>query len=114
MLQATSVRRRYCTPWRHMLHPLPPKHRRSQWLKRDLVEMNEAVLRRPYYVLKSPLDESISRNREKIRFPQDAGPQLLGEDRDARDVFQPKYPLSFDTVAPPHVVVTAPFIDRVK
>lgn len=53
MLRHTTCALRYRTAWRELLHPLPGWARRAQWLKRDTVEMNEAVLREPYYRIKS-------------------------------------------------------------
>ncbi|KAK7198389.1 hypothetical protein NESM_000798300 [Novymonas esmeraldas] len=53
MLCRSSVLRRYRTAWRELLHPLPIWARKQQWLKRDTVEMNEAVLREPYYRIKT-------------------------------------------------------------
>lgn len=53
MLQRTCCVFRYRTAWRELLHPLPVWARKGQWLKRDTVEMNEAVLREPYYRIKS-------------------------------------------------------------
>lgn len=53
MLRRTFCVHRYRTAWRELLHPLPLWARKSQWLKRDTVEMNEAVLREPYYRIKS-------------------------------------------------------------
>lgn len=53
MLKATSLVLRNRTAWRELLHPLPVAARHDQWLKRDTVELNEAVLRRPYYSIKS-------------------------------------------------------------
>jgi len=44
---------RYRTAWRELLHPLPVWAREDQWLKRDTVELNEAVLRQPYCTLKN-------------------------------------------------------------
>lgn len=55
MLQKTFIVFRYRTAWRELLHPLPVWARHDQWLKRDTVEMNEAILRRPYYTIKSYL-----------------------------------------------------------
>ncbi|KPA73349.1 putative mitochondrial hypothetical protein [Leptomonas pyrrhocoris] len=52
MLQRTGGLHRYRTAWRELLHPLPTWARKAQWLKRDTVEMNEAVLREPYYRIK--------------------------------------------------------------
>ncbi|KAG5487646.1 hypothetical protein GH5_08000 [Leishmania sp. Ghana 2012 LV757] len=53
MLRRSPVPRRYRTAWRELLHPLPVWARQQQWLKRDTVEMNEAILREPYYHIKS-------------------------------------------------------------
>lgn len=53
MLKASLALQRYRTAWRELLHPLPVASRHDQWLKRDTIEMNEAILRRPYYTLKS-------------------------------------------------------------
>ncbi|RNE97584.1 hypothetical protein TraAM80_09249 [Trypanosoma rangeli] len=53
MLRRTATTLRYRTAWRELLHPLPVRARRAEWLKRDAVEQNEALLRRPYYTLKS-------------------------------------------------------------
>lgn len=53
MLRQTVCVLRYRTAWRELLHPLPIHERHSQWLKRDTVEINEAVLRQPYYVIKN-------------------------------------------------------------
>lgn len=53
MWRPCSVLLRYRTAWRELLHPLPVPARHDQWLKRDTVEMNEALLRRPYYTIKS-------------------------------------------------------------
>eukprot|EP00796_Vickermania_ingenoplastis_P002084 gene2084-1265_t len=53
VMRSSRVLQRFRTAWRELLHPLPVKARQSQWLKRDTVEMNEALLRRPYYTLKS-------------------------------------------------------------
>lgn len=53
MLRCTPLVRRYRTAWRELLHPLPVWARKQQWLKRDTVEVNEAVLREPYYRIKS-------------------------------------------------------------
>ncbi|KAG5511450.1 hypothetical protein JKF63_07413 [Porcisia hertigi] len=53
MLRRSLVPRRYRTAWRELLHPLPVWARKQQWLKRDTVEMNEAILREPYYHIKS-------------------------------------------------------------
>ncbi|RNF26015.1 uncharacterized protein Tco025E_01764 [Trypanosoma conorhini] len=53
LLRRTATALRYRTAWRELLHPLPVKARRAEWLKRDAVEQNEALLRRPYYTLKS-------------------------------------------------------------
>lgn len=53
MLRKTFCCFRYRTAWRELLHPLPVSARRDQWLKRDTVEINEGILRRPYYTIKS-------------------------------------------------------------
>ncbi|KAG5487091.1 hypothetical protein LSCM1_07763 [Leishmania martiniquensis] len=53
MLRCSAVARRYRTAWRELLHPLPVWARKQQWLKRDTVEMNEAILREPYYRIKN-------------------------------------------------------------
>ncbi|KAF8303231.1 hypothetical protein TcYC6_0042420 [Trypanosoma cruzi] len=53
MLRRTATTLRYRTAWRELLHPLPVRARRAEWMKRDTVEQNEALLRRPYYTLKS-------------------------------------------------------------
>ncbi|CAJ1016635.1 hypothetical protein, conserved [Leishmania lindenbergi] len=53
MLRRSPVPRRYRTAWRELLHPLPVWARKQQWLKRDTVEMNEAILREPYYHIKT-------------------------------------------------------------
>lgn len=52
-MKRTFLSLRNRTAWRELLHPLPIAARHSQWLKRDTVEMNEAVLRKPYYKIKS-------------------------------------------------------------
>lgn len=51
--RVTSTLHRYRTAWRELLHPLPVKARKIQWLKRDKTEMNEALLRQPYYTIKT-------------------------------------------------------------
>jgi hypothetical protein len=53
MFQRTCSTYRYRTAWRELLHPLPIWARKAQWLKRDTVEMNEAILREPYYRIKT-------------------------------------------------------------
>ncbi|KAH9588782.1 hypothetical protein LSM04_007068 [Trypanosoma melophagium] len=53
MLQYSRTSHRYRTAWRELLHPLPVDARKMEWLKRDIVEMNESTLRRPYYTIKS-------------------------------------------------------------
>nr|CCC91755.1 conserved hypothetical protein [Trypanosoma congolense IL3000] len=53
MLRHSVVPRRYRTAWRELLHPLPVYARKMEWLKRDAVEENEELLRRPYYTIKS-------------------------------------------------------------
>lgn len=52
MLRQTLCACRYRTAWRELLHPLPIRTRHQQWLKRDTVEINEAILRQPYYTIK--------------------------------------------------------------
>ncbi|AAZ12762.1 hypothetical protein, conserved [Trypanosoma brucei brucei TREU927] len=53
MLRHCTAHRRYRTAWRELLHPLPVRARKMEWLKRDAVEENEEILRRPYYTIKS-------------------------------------------------------------
>lgn len=52
MMKRTSIALRYRTAWRELLHPLPIGARHDQWLKRDTVEINEAILRQPYFTIK--------------------------------------------------------------
>ncbi|KAG8348930.1 hypothetical protein ERJ75_000419300 [Trypanosoma vivax] len=62
MLKCSVARYRYRTAWRELLHPLPVRARQMEWLKRDAVEENEELLRRPYYTIKSfSLPPSIGR-----------------------------------------------------
>ncbi|ORC85074.1 uncharacterized protein TM35_000381490 [Trypanosoma theileri] len=53
MLRGSRTSHRYRTAWRELLHPLPIYARQAEWLKRDMVEMNESLLRQPYYTIKS-------------------------------------------------------------
>ncbi|CCW61313.1 unnamed protein product [Phytomonas sp. EM1] len=53
MIRGSVFLLRYRTAWRELLHVLPIYARHDQWLKRDTVEMNEALLRLPYYTLKT-------------------------------------------------------------
>ena len=124
MLRKTGVIQRFRTPWRELLHPLPPKHRRMQWLKRDLVEINEAELRKPYYTLRS-MDQEVSVSkldtttgkaektkiklshakltelRQYITFPDEVGPQpATSKIPEKLHGLKPRYPESWDTVAP--------------
>ncbi|CUG48861.1 Hypothetical protein, putative [Bodo saltans] len=67
------------TAWRELLHPLSIKGREAQWLKRDNVELNEAVLREPYYVLKPYSKAEQQRDaalRSEMVIPGVAGPQV--------------------------------------
>ncbi|CAD2222441.1 hypothetical protein AGDE_01784 [Angomonas deanei] len=53
MLRRTPTFARYQTAWRELLHPLPVKARQAQWLKRDQTEINQHLLKQPYYTIKS-------------------------------------------------------------
>jgi hypothetical protein len=78
-MQSTRGLLRYRTAWRELLHPLSLHSRKSQWLKRDTVEINEAVLREPYYVLKpySKVEQERDQSlRSEMVFPNETGPQL--------------------------------------
>lgn len=58
MLRATSLSLRYRNPWRNLLHPLPIFARKEQWRRRENCDMNEDMLRRPYYRLKAIDDDA--------------------------------------------------------
>ena len=75
MLRCTPLAFRRRTPWRELLHPLPIKARQREWLKRDLIEVNEATLRRPYYTLRQSRPEE-QRRRDALHDPRAIGPQL--------------------------------------
>ncbi|CCW69093.1 unnamed protein product [Phytomonas sp. Hart1] len=57
---------RYRTAWRELLHVLPVRARQDQWLKRDVVEINEAILRLPYYTLKTYARPSYVNRRDLL------------------------------------------------
>lgn len=124
MLRKTAITQRFRTPWRELLHPLPIKHRRMQWLKRDLVEVNEAELRKPYYTLRS-VDQEVSVSkvdkktgkqekqtiklsqakltelRQFITFPDEVGPQPADSKVPEKlHGLKPRYPETWDAVPP--------------
>lgn len=101
MLRRTAIAQRHRTAWRELLHPLPTGHRRSQWLLRDMTEQNEALLRTPYYHLKSVPSDHFMKLREEIVFPGEVGPQVA-ESRlpAAKGRLTPRYPSSWSTVTP--------------
>jgi hypothetical protein len=101
MFRASCLNLRKRTAWRELLHPLPIAARQRQWLKRDLVEVNEEILRRPFYKYKSvaasgPANES---KRAQLKNPLVIGPQFA-EDEIPRDVrrLRPAYAESFGSV----------------
>lgn len=78
-MRGTSSLLRYRTAWRELLHPLSVQARQAQWLKRDTIEINEAILREPYYLLKPYSKEEQQRDaalRSEMVFPGETGPML--------------------------------------
>ena len=97
-MRSTLVSLRKRSAWRELLHALPTAHRESLWLKRDKVEMNEAVLRRPYYSLRPPSEGK--GYRESLVSPGAIGPGLIASTPHSLGAPLPRYPDSWDTVAP--------------
>lgn len=104
MLQRSAIFCRHQTAWRELLHPLSIKQRRQQWLLRDQVELNEAVLREPYYHIKPYAKEIMQRDlklRAEMVVPGAIGPQEASSRiPEQRFGLQPRYPSSWKTVAP--------------
>eukprot|EP00758_Cryptobia_borreli_P003272 Tbor_TRINITY_DN3649_c0_g1::TRINITY_DN3649_c0_g1_i2::g.243::m.243 len=110
-MQRTICLLRHRTAWRELLHPLPNGHRRMQWLKRDRVELNEKVLRQPYYTL-APNPESrqkrITELRESLVFSGATGPQISLPGRSSTtqpnphsdDGVPPRYPSGWNLIPP--------------
>lgn len=104
MLQSTGVLLRYRTPWRELLHPLSIRGRKVQWMKRDTIELNEAVLREPYYVLK-PYSKAEQQQdvllRSEMVFPDVVGPQDESSKVPAKLYgLRMRHPESWQTVVP--------------
>jgi hypothetical protein len=79
MLRSTTLSLRRRTAWRDLLHPLPIAARQREWLKRDVVETNEEILRRPYYKFKSVAatkDGTQAKRDATLANPLAIGPQL--------------------------------------
>lgn len=100
MLRATTLWARRKTPWRELLHPLPVRARQSLWMKRDRVEVNEAILRRPYYTLRSvsSADSTGDPHRASLSFAEAIGPS---EFEQAISPLPPKSTESWEAF-PPH------------
>jgi hypothetical protein len=112
MLRRSTIGLRKRSAWRDLLHPLSPTARRSMWLKRDVVEQNEAVLRRPYYVLAA--DNAAHRDAaEATDFGHVTGPQLeemslraqaFAEGNAAK--IRSRYPETIETIPPQYPLRT--------
>lgn len=79
MLRSSAPKFAKTTPWRDLLHPITGKVRKSLWARRDVCEMNEEFLRRPYYsyVSDSAQDRAAAAAfRETMQKPTEAGPQI--------------------------------------
>jgi hypothetical protein len=99
MLTSTGIAMRRRSPWRELLHPLPVRARQYQWWRRDMCEVNEAMLRTPFYTLKPMAAAAVEAQRAGLRAPAAAGPQLP-EDTIPRDVLlRPAAAESWDTIA---------------
>ena len=97
-MQSSLVLLRKRTPWRELLHPLPSGHRKMLWLKRDKVEANEEILRRPYYTLKTTEDHSPMRST--LVLPTVIGPGVGVASPHQFGAPLPRYPTGWETVAP--------------
>ena len=97
-MRSTAVVLRKRSAWRELLHALPISHREALWLKRDKVEMNEAVLRRPYYTLKRVSDKT--QLRETLVTPGVIGPSGHTNSPHTAGAPLPRYPSGWETVAP--------------
>lgn len=106
MLRTSTVCLRRRSAWRDLLHPLSHKYRKQLWLHRDQTEMNEEVLRRPYYHLAPAEDPAAVEFRRNLEFADTVGPQLAEMSARATAFarssanLRPKYPESAVSITP--------------
>lgn len=110
MFKRTAADLRKRSAWRELINPLPLQARRNQWLKRDLVERNEEILRRPYYTLKPMIMNSSSSSTAELQLEQ---PSSTYQNREGMQ-YQPSGAVRRDWILGPQLEEDSAEFDKLQ